>query len=268
MDTLLITGASGFLGREVARRAVTAGWLVVGTYQSQVPEISGVTWHRLDVTDRVAVAALVEEAAPTAVVHTAFSRNSWAVNADGAANVALAAVGARLVHVSSDAVFAGRTEPYTEQAVPEPVNAYGAAKAAAETAVHAVHADAVVVRNSLILGDGDSAHEQLIRELAEGRRDGILFTEELRCPVHVSDLASAVLELAVNDHAGVLNVAGPDAVSRYELGHLLAARLGIPADRLRGGPAPFACPGEIRLDISLAQDLLRTRLRGVRELAA
>ncbi|GIG59050.1 dTDP-4-dehydrorhamnose reductase [Longispora fulva] len=268
MDTLLITGASGFLGAEVARRAVAAGWRVVGTYQSRVPEIGGVTWHRLDVTDRVAVAALVEDADPSAVVHTAFARNSWSVNADGAANVALASVGRRLVHVSSDAVFAGRTAPYTEQDTPEPITSYGGSKAAAETAIHAVHPDAVIVRNSLILGDGDSAHEKIIRDLAEGRRDGVLFTEELRCPIHVADLASALLELAGNDHAGVLNVAGPDAVSRYELGVLFAARLGIDPDRLRGGPAPFACPGEIRLDTSLALDLLHTRLRGVRELAA
>jgi dTDP-4-dehydrorhamnose reductase len=53
---------------------------------------------------------------------------------DGAAHVAVAAAGIRLVHVSSDAVFSGRDVDYGEEALPDPINRYGAARAAAETA--------------------------------------------------------------------------------------------------------------------------------------
>ena len=76
--------------------------------------------------------------------------------ADGAAHVAVAtsALGIRLVHVSSDAVFSGREINYDESALPDPVYRYGAAKAAAETAVAAIDPSAAIVRTSLILGDG------------------------------------------------------------------------------------------------------------------
>ena len=92
---------------------------------------------------------------------------------------------------------------------------YGAAKAAAETAVKCVIPAAVIARTSLIIGDGDSKHERLVHALASGAEAGILYTDDVKCPVHVTDLASALLELAAAP-PGVHHVAGPDAVSPPE----------------------------------------------------
>ncbi|WP_018350131.1 SDR family oxidoreductase [Longispora albida] len=261
---MLITGASGFLGSRVARLAVAAGYRVTGCYATSPADVPGAEWRRLDILDEAAVAAVMAEVRPDAVVHTAFVQSSWPVIVDGTASVAKACGPSRLVHVSSDAVFGGRAEAYTEKDLPSPVNPYGAAKAAAEAVVRALRPEAAIVRNSLIIGDGDSSHERVIRSVAAGQ--GILFTEELRSPIHVTDLTAAVLELATMDYSGVLNVAGPEAMSRYELGVALAPRLGIDPAALKGGPAPFACPGEVVLDTSRARALLRTRLRGVSEL--
>jgi dTDP-4-dehydrorhamnose reductase len=54
-----------------------------------------------------------------------------------------------------------------------------------------------------------------------------LFTDEIRCPVHVTDLASALIELTLSPYSGVHHVAGAEAVSRYELGMLIARRDGL-----------------------------------------
>lgn len=263
---LLVTGAGGYLGGVLVARAVAAGWSVTGASRSAVP---GPGQVRLDVRDRDAVAALLWQLRPDAVVHAAAGYGDWVTTADGSAQVAMAAreVGARLVHVSSDAVFPGSPHPYDEQAVPAPVYAYGAAKAAAETAVRAVAPDAAIVRTSLILGDGRSPHERHVRQLAAGA-DGGLLTDAVRCPVHVDDLADALLELAAGDHAGVLNVAGTDAVDRHRLGVLIAVRDGMDPTGLRGGTRAelgLVMPGEVRLSVTRAQALLRTRLRGAEE---
>ncbi|MFC4017925.1 sugar nucleotide-binding protein [Micromonospora sp. GCM10011542] len=265
---VLVVGASGFLGGQVCRRALGLGWSVVGTYHSGVLEVPGVTGRRLDVTDRTAVRALVAEVRPDAVVGTPYRYGDWTVTADGAANVAVAAaeVGARLVHLSSDALHAGRRTPYADDEAPTPVYAYGAAKAAAETAVRAVDPGAALVRTSLILGEG-SKQIQLCRDALAGR--AALFSNMIRCPVDVTDLADAVLELVDDDHAGPLNVAGPDAVSRAELGLLVAARHGLDPAGLKtttSVAAGVGGPTEVRLDCTRAAALLRTRLRGVREL--
>ncbi|WP_239175729.1 SDR family oxidoreductase [Actinoplanes cyaneus] len=267
---VLITGGSGYLGRRVFARAAAAGWEPIGTYVAAPAPTADV---RMDLRDPGDVRRVIAEVAPDAIVHTASGRDrdDWPATADGAAHVAVAARGIRLVHVSSDAIFSGREVHYDESALPDPVYRYGAAKAAAETAVRAIDPRAAVVRTSLILGDGAGAHEVLTRDLIAGRATGALFTDEIRTPVHVDDLAGALLELAGGDHAGVLNVAGPEAVSRYDLGVLVARRDGldpakIPATSLAA--LGLRRPADVRLAIGRAGKLLHTRLRGAHEFLA
>lgn len=254
---LLVTGGrTGYLGRHVVAAAGDHEVVAVGSADA-------------DVRDRHAVDTLVARHRPDAIVHTAYVQSDWRVTATGAANVATAAArhGARLVLVSSDAVFSGADGLYAESAPPDPITAYGAAKAAAETTTLAVCPDAVVARSSLILGDGCSKHEQLVHELVAGA-EGALFDDEQRCPVHVADLAAALVELAGNDIQGVLHVAGAQAMSRLELGRLIARRDGLDADSLRGtsrAAAGVAGPIDVRLDRTLASQLLTTRLRGAGE---
>ncbi|MFB6397246.1 sugar nucleotide-binding protein [Polymorphospora lycopeni] len=265
--TLLVVGATGLLGGEVCRQAVAAGRRVVGTHHRTAGAVPDVTWTPLDVRDRSAVLALAGRVRPTAVVNTAYRYDDWAVTADGAAHVALAAasVGARLVHVSSDAIHSGRSTPYADDEPPSPVFAYGAAKAAAETAVRLVDPGAVLVRTSLIVGDENS--EQVRLCLAAATDGGPrLFADQIRCPLGVEDLASAVLELVDHPVAGPLNVCGPEALSRVELGVLVARRHGIDPARLRTGTIASSgrpSPAEVRLDPARAVALLRTRLRPV-----
>ncbi len=274
MPDILVTGASGYLGERLSRRAVAAGWTLTGTFHSRQSTVDGVSWRRLDVRDPAATRDLIEQLRPDVVLHAATGRdqNDWAVIADGSATVAVAAaaVGARLVHVSSDAVLGGTAAPYDESALPDPVNRYGAAKAAAETVVKAVAPHAVIVRVPLIVGDGHSKHERLVHDLYDGA-PGALFTDVHRTPVHVDDLCDSLLELARGDCDGILNVAGPDAVSWYEFGRLVAVRDGLDPDRLPAGQAArsgVVMPADTRLCADRAGRLLRTRLRGAREFLA
>jgi dTDP-4-dehydrorhamnose reductase len=253
----------------VFTQAVAAGWPAVGTYFAQPAATAEV---RLDIRDAAAVHRAIRQIRPDVVIHTAVGRDrdDWSTTADGAAHVAVAtaAMGVRLVHVSSDAVFSGRDVHYDEAALPDPIYPYGAAKAAAETAVRAVAPDAAVVRTSLILGDGHGAHELLTHGLVSGRLRGALFTDDIRKPVHVDDLANALLELAGTDYHGVLNVAGSDAISRYDLGVLVARRDGLDPSAIpaaRSADLHTGRPLDVRLRVDKAASVLRTRLRGARE---
>ena len=136
---ILIFGGHGYLGGEVARQAGRAGQEICATCFSRGGEDPAVQWHRVDVRHQADVEAVVSAVQPDVVVNAAFQHDDWMTTADGAANVALAAVrhGARLVHLSSDAVFSGAAPLYDECAAPDPIKAYGAAKAAAETAIGA-----------------------------------------------------------------------------------------------------------------------------------
>jgi dTDP-4-dehydrorhamnose reductase len=273
MQRLFITGASGTLGRNVARIARQHGWEVCGTYYTAPPPTPG-EWHRLDVSDCDAVLTIIRQAQPTVIVHTAFLQRGpgmWATTADGAAFVALAAqeMGARLVHISSDAVFDGTSGPYVEADRPNPMTPYGAAKAAAETAVGAIAPRAAIVRTSLIISrEPLDATTRFVLDLVSGARSGHLFADQYRCPVGVDDLAGAIIELAANAYAGVINVAGADALSRYELGCLIARA--YQRDVAKLSPATLAAHSEpivadVRLDTTLAHACLKTPLRGISE---
>ncbi|GAA2854323.1 sugar nucleotide-binding protein [Nonomuraea rubra] len=270
---MLIVGGSGFLGSELVRRCAAAGHDVGATYLTRPGDPAQATWLRMDVRERRDVAAVIDAFRPEVTINAAYRQAGWATTADGAAHVAagVAGVGGRLVQVSSDVVFSGAADRYDETCPPDPITPYGAAKAAAETAVRAMLPDAAIARTSLILGHGRSGHETLVRSLASGAGEGVLFTDDVRCPVHVCDLAAALMEAAVLGLSGVLHVAGADAVSRYELGVLIARRDGLDPARLRTGlRAGSGVPGplELRLDCSATQHRLATRLRGAREFLA
>jgi dTDP-4-dehydrorhamnose reductase len=267
---ILLVGGSGFLGRELAQQASATGHGVAATFMTRPVDIPGIRWLPVDLRRSEEITSAVGETRPDVVINAAYRKADWAVTADGAICLAMAATrhGSRLVHVSSDAVFSGADVRYDESATPDPISPYGAAKAAAETAIRLFAPTAVVARTSLIIGGGGSAHEAFVHDLATGRRNGVLFTDEIRCPVHVTDLARAILELAASDHAGVCHLAGPDPVSRHELGVLIAGRDGLDASTLTAGHrAGTGFPGalDVRLDSTRTQRTLRTRLRGARE---
>jgi dTDP-4-dehydrorhamnose reductase len=255
---LFVTGMGGYLGAELRRRAPAAGW-----------EVSGVEGSaQLDVRDAAGVRAAVRSARPDVVVHTAYRMDDAAVNVEGTRAVAAAALaaGARLVHLSTDVVFGDGERALTEDDPPGPVTAYGESKLEAE---RACPADALIVRTSLLYGgERPSTHEVAAIEAADGVRDMAFFTDEVRCPIAVGDLADAVLELAASDAAGPLHVAGADALDRLEFARLVAAQHGRDPGALRGGVGGPGRPKRLALDCSRARAMLRTRLRGAREVLA
>jgi dTDP-4-dehydrorhamnose reductase len=252
---LLVTGAAGLLGRELLR---IADHDVVPAYHSR----GGPGGVQLDVRRPEQVRDAIRAVRPDGIIHTAYKQDDWATTAEGAVNVALAAGNAKLVFVSTDVVFAPRSTPYQEDEPPSPTTPYGAAKAAAETAIRAIQPPAVIARTSLIVGsDGLSAEEQRVRRCAAGVSD-VFFTGNIRCPIHVTDLASALLELLTADVEGITHIAGPQAISRHQLGRLIAARDGIDPETLRSTPG---APSDVRLDIRRTQALLKTRLRPASE---
>ncbi|MCB0957519.1 MAG: sugar nucleotide-binding protein, partial [Ilumatobacter sp.] len=106
-------------------------------------------------------------------------------------------VGARLVHMSTDMVFAGRAADYTEADPPDAVLDYGRWKAEAEAAVADACPEAVLVRASLLYGTGRSSRAQEdVADVLAGRKAMRFFTDEYRCPTHAADVAAALVQVA------------------------------------------------------------------------
>ena len=269
---VLITGATGTLGSALCSAVRRFGHDVLGVSRTKPPGFKECAWRPLDVRDGEAVDRLITEVRPDLVLNSAAVVGDWEVTASGAVNVAIACAerGVRQLMMSTDAVFAGRDEGYKEGEPPSPVTPYGAAKAAAETAVSTIDPTAAIVRTSLIIGsDGDTPRDHAVHEAVADPGSRAFYTDEIRSPVSRDDLVTAVWEVATSGRSGVHHVAGPEPLSQYELAVLIARRDGLDPGRLRGvlrGSRPGAAV--IRLDCTAAQAVLQTRLRAASEFLA
>ena len=274
--TLLVTGGSGYLGRHLTARATTS-FDVYSTYSSSSDRITAGNPVPLNIADREAVLRLVTDLAPAAVIHTAAvnpgsgdESEMMRVNRDGSRFLAEAAgaVNARLVHLSTDVVHDGRHAPYQDDALPTPLNAYGRSKAAAEVAVTEVDPKAAIVRTSLIYGleEMDRGTRSFVQHLQNGG-PLILFNDVIRQPVWVEALVEALLKLAEMDFAGILNVAGRQAMTREEFGRRMLDWWQIDTQGLlqsgRAADVSDTIPLDLRLSVTKAEQLLQITFPGV-----
>ena len=237
---LLITGATGTLGRAFARLCELRGLPYRLTARAD-----------LDIADPGSVAAALGDVQPWAVINTAgyvrvddAEREPAACereNVTGPANLA-AACGEReipLVTFSSDLVFDGRkATPYLESDPVAPLNVYGRTKALAEERVLAAHPGALVIRTSAFFGPWDAYNFVTIalRELAAGR-GFVAAADAVISPTYVPDLVNAALDLLIDGETGLWHLANEGAVTWAELARRAAAMAGVDAVGLEARPA-------------------------------
>lgn len=251
---MLITGGSGFLGRHLANGHASDKW-----------EFIAPSSRSLDVRNRTSTIDTVRDWRPSAVVHLAYRKGDRPGIVDGSRNMAeaAAAAGARMVHMSTDAVFPGQLAKYNENDDPAPVTDYGRDKLEAEIAVMTECPSAVTIRTSLLYGTGTLSVPQLDvqRALSTGSdyQPMKFFTDEYRCPAHVDDVAVAIAELASRtDVRGPLHVAGPDLLSRAEFANVLARWFGLDPSGLQTATHEDIAevrPTRIHLDSSKAESI-------------
>lgn len=278
---ILITGATGYLGRRLVRRAALQHRVLAGSSRPYAQSGSGEIVY-LDVTDEALVANVFREYRPRTVIHAAAVNPGQgdyaamrAVNTEGSRIIAAACdeIGARLVHLSSDVVHDGAAAPYGEDVPPTPLNAYGRTKADGEAAVAEECPSASIVRTSLIYGlsSMDRATAGFAERITRSQTVR-LFTDVLRQPIWVETLAQALVRLAGLEHAGVLNIAGSQVMTRYDYGRALLAYWGYDDPSLiqgvRASEVSTEIPLDLRLDCTRAEQVIGMSFPGVDEVIA
>src|SRR5829696_5495390 len=238
---LLVTGAAGMLGRDVAAAAESAGHDVIALARRD-----------LDIADPAAVRAAVAAAGPDAVVNCAawtdvdgaeeHEAEATRVNGIGAGNVAAAAP--YVVHVSSDYVFDGAASaPYAEDDPTGPRSAYGRSKLAGEHAVAAAGEHAIV-RSAWLFGAHGRNFVATMLRLAEDRDEVSVVDDQVGCPTFTGHLAPALVEIAERRLTGVLHVAGRGACSWCELARATFEEAGADCRAVPVTTAEFPRPAE------------------------
>jgi dTDP-4-dehydrorhamnose reductase len=232
---IVISGAGGLLGRELAAQA-----------RGQGRDVLALTSSDWDITDAPAAERFVEAgdvmincAAYTKVdAAEADQARAHAVNAVGPANVAhaCARAGAEFIHISTDYVFSGsKRSPYEVDDETGPLGVYGRTKLAGEFAVLAAMPDAHIVRTSWIYQGGDGTDfAATMRRLAAGDGPVDAVADQVGSPTYVADLVDALLEVADGAiREPVLHAANAGEASRYEQAQAVFEAVGADPARVR-----------------------------------
>lgn len=270
---LLVTGASGFLGWNVCKIALDQ-YDVHGTFNTHPLTIDNVILHRIDCTDTSSLKILLAAVAPDAVIHTAAAAdpNFCQTHPDLSAkiNVYTPAIIARIcsdasipfIFTSSDLVFDGKKAPYAENDPVCPLSLYGEHKALAEQEISLAYPQAVICRMPLMYGDAPPPAKSFIHPMIAALRAGTtlnLFTDEFRTPCSARDAAAGLLLAVKHPGVGTLHLGGPERLSRFDMGHLLAHAIGITPSITASSQkeVKMAAPraADVSMDISKARAL-------------
>ncbi len=152
---------------------------------------------------------------------------AYAINATGPKVIANACfeMGIRLIHISTDYVFAGdATSPYPEDAPLDPQGAYGRTKAAGERAVGASGADALIVRTAYLYGRGGPCFPRTIAKAGRDRGALQVVDDQVGQPTWTRDLADLIIRLVEADApAGIYHGTSTGQASWYEFAREVVA---------------------------------------------
>ena len=281
---LFITGGTGFLGGHLLLQAV-GEWEVFASARSEHPVVPCVHWLKMDLSEEKGIASAFAAIGPDAVIHAGAMSNvdrceserdkALAVNAKSSAILAglCEDTGCRMVFVSSDMVFDGEKGNYSETDPPGPVNYYGETKRIAEEWVLLGCSRSVCGRAALIYGvpamGGTSFSYQMLKRLSMGKEVGLFF-DQYRSPIQVQSLAAALLELASSSFTGILHLGGSERIDRYTFGLRVAEARGYSKSLLKpvamnDVPSKAARPRDASMDVSRAEEVLKTKLPDCRE---
>ncbi|XP_042223014.1 methionine adenosyltransferase 2 subunit beta-like [Homarus americanus] len=203
---ILVTGASGLLGRAVIKVLKEKEWKVVGIAFSRV----GPGLRRCDLTNEEDVSTLIKEEKPDVIIHAAAQRfpdivenkyeETVLLNVKTSALIASIAheIGCKMIHISTDYVFDGSAPPYTVEDKCNPLSKYGQTKLDSEQAILTEVSSACILRVPVLYGPVERLEESAVTCLL-----GILKSKEpksvshydKRCPAHVHDVAHILCDM-------------------------------------------------------------------------
>jgi dTDP-4-dehydrorhamnose reductase len=227
----VLIGARGQLGSDLVRTFHGVGTLIPLPHE------------QLDILDGPKAAQTLAELRPTHVINTAAwnlvdraedePRAAFALNADAVGTLAAScdAIGAALVHFSTDYVFDGaKRAPYVEDDTPNPLSAYGESKLAGERLARQRCARAVVIRVAALFGiarssgkGGSNFVETMLRAAAAGRTLRVV-ADQTTTPSYTVDVARSVWRLLPDAPPGIYHVTGAGETTWYDFARDIFAR--------------------------------------------
>ncbi len=229
MKKLLITGASGLLGRSLVKHCASR-FNVTGTYLNREFKPDNCRLYKLDLTDNAELENLLDQIRPAVVIHTGgissieycekHQQEAEEVNYRATAQLAAFCTqrGIRLVYLSTDMVFDGEKGDYSETDNPSPINHYGQTKFLAEKAIGEICENYAIARINLVYGHGEAVKKTITDRILIAKWSGKpypVYMNQVRSPISLDVASRALRELAEGEYQGVVHLGGKEASDRW-----------------------------------------------------
>ncbi|HEY62595.1 MAG TPA: SDR family oxidoreductase [Anaerolineae bacterium] len=240
MTRILITGASGLLGLNLAIEAAKHHE-VFGVVNNHPVKTEAFKIMKADLLKPGTIESVFDETQPDWVIHCAALTNldacdqtpelAYRLNADLPQKLAtyVGRSGARMIHVSTDAVFDGQRGDYSEEDAPNPINVYARTKFEGEQAVASVYPRAIIARVNMFgwsMTGKRSLSEFFFYNLQKGQ-SVMGFTDVYFCPLLVNDLADLFLQMLSKGLSGLYHVVSNECMTKYKFGVHIARKFGL-----------------------------------------
>lgn len=241
---ILITGGTGLLGKAVIENR-KSGYPIIATYTGSYEMIDSdcVSYSKLDIRDEKGHNAIFEKFRPEVVIHAVSvgspdyaERNketSSSIDLSGTTNIISLCkkFNARLIYISSNAIYDGERAPYAESDSGEPINYYGQLKLRAEEIVRKSKVRFAIIRPILMYGwNNPLERENIVVSALKKLRKGqtVSFYEDVFCnPLLAQFCAEAIWRIIQHNIYDVFNIAGRDTVSIYQFVSMAAEVFGF-----------------------------------------
>ena len=240
MTRLLITGASGLLGINLALEAIHRH-KVIGVDRGRLKS-TPFQVLQADLFHRDTIDSILESVHPDWLVNCAalanleeceqYPERARLLNTEMPGELAKICAQQRIhmVHISTDAVFDGKKKDlYTEEDEPHPLGTYSQTKLNGERAVQSANSEAIIARVNFYgwsLNGMRSLGELFVNNLSVGKHmNG--FTDVIFCPMFVNHTAQILLSMLEKGLSGLYHVVGPQPMSKYQFGIEIARKFGL-----------------------------------------
>jgi dTDP-4-dehydrorhamnose reductase len=247
MQTILITGANGFVGYYLSQLLLQKGYRVIATGKGEcrLPfKGENFIYQSFDFTSATEVQKIFEEYKPAIVVHCgALSKpdecelnkeNAYLTNVTGTIYLLNAANTYKnfFIFLSTDFVFSGEKGMYKEDDERKAVNYYGITKMLAEDEVEKYKWDWAIVRTVLVYGKPFLNRQNILTNVAAALQRGeklYIFNDQVRTPTYVEDLAVGILSILEKQKTGIYHISGKDVLTPYQMAMAVAEYLNLDA---------------------------------------
>ena len=238
---VLITGSNGLLGQKLIDLYLTKTDKIVigsGVGLCRHPQKENFQYVELDITNEAQVNFKLNEIAPDTVINTAAMTNVDACESDHEGcdklNVnavqylvnASNAIGAHLIHISTDFIFDGTHGPLSENEIPKPLSYYGWSKYKGELEVTDKCKYYTILRTVLVYGVvSDMSRSNIVlwaKGALEKQQPMKVVNDQFRTPTLAEDLAMGCFLAESKFARGVFNISGKDFMCIDELVYRVA----------------------------------------------